>query len=602
MRNADVARVMEEIGGLMRFRGDNPFKIRAYENAAQAIRELAEPLDVLLAEGRLRSIPGIGAAIEKKIADYAATGSVPLHEKLLEEMPIGVLELLSVPGLGPRRARAAYKEAGIDSLDALEAAAMEGTLAAIPGFGPKSVEAIVAALAQVRKHAGRHLGYEARALAEILAGRLRDRDDLSAAEVAGDLRRAMEVVDGIVLVAAADEAAPVIDAFCAHPMTAEVLSRSAGGRKSRTAKESKSGAKGSRAKAAGSPDPAEAVVRLGGGLTARLVVVPPDAFGATLVVESGSADHVAELREIGKKKKVHLESSGLFGPRGARVATPDEAAVYRALALAFVPPELREGGGEVAAARDGALPELVQRSDLRGLVHIHTTWSDGRVSIEGMAAAARERGFSYMVVCDHSRSTSIAGGLSIEDLRRQIDEVRRVNEATEGIEILAGSEVDILADGSLDYPDDVLAELDCVVASVHAAFRLSRREQTTRLLRALANPWLDIVGHPTGRKLLSRDGIDVDMEALLDAAAEHGVALEINGDPHRLDLDWRWHRAATDRGILLSIDPDAHRVSEIEELLATGIEFARKGWVTKEQTLNARPLRAFRAALRRNQR
>jgi DNA polymerase (family 10) len=573
MRNADVARVMEEIGGLMRFRGDNPFKIRAYENAAQAIRELDEPLVTLLAEGRLRSIPGIGAAIEKKIADYARTGSVPLHEKLLGETPIGVLELLAVPGLGPRRARAAYDAAGIDSLDALEAAAIDGTLATIAGFGPKSVDAIVAGLHQVRKHAGRHLGYEARALAEVLAGHLRARDDVSAAEVAGDLRRGIEIVESIVLVAAANEAEPVIDGFCDHPMTAEILSRPKGG--------------------------AEAAVRLGGGLVARLVVVPPDAFGPALVVETGSDGHVEELRRVGKKN-VRLEISGLAGPRGRRIAARDEVAVYDALGLALVPPELREGAGEVQAARDHALPRLVERADLRGLVHVHTTWSDGRVSIEGMATAARDRGFSYLVVCDHSRSTSIAGGLSIEDLRRQIDEIRRVNDATKGIEILAGSEVDILADGSLDFPDDVLAELDCVVASVHAAFRLSRAEQTRRMLRALANPWLDILGHPTGRRLLSRDGIDVDMDALLDAAAEHGVALEVNGDPHRLDLDWRWHRAATDRGILLSIDPDAHRISEIEELLASGIAFARKGWVTAEQTLNARPLKGFRAALRRN--
>ena len=599
MRNADVARVMEEIGGLMRFRGDNPFKIRAYENAAQAIRELDEPLDALLAEGRLRSVPGIGAAIEKKIADYAATGSVPLHEKLLEEMPIGVLELLSVPGLGPRRARAAYKEAGIDSLDALEAAAMDGTLATIPGFGPKSVEVIVAALAQVRKHAGRHLGYEARALAEILAGRLRERDDVSAAEVAGELRRAIEIVENVVLVAAANDATPVIDAFCDHPMTAEVLSRPKVGGRSRSAEGSAGAKKGTRAAEPGVP---EAAVRLGGGLVARLVVVPPDAFGAALLVETGAAEHVAEMKEVGRKKKLRLETSGLAGPRGARVVAPDEAAVYHALGLAFVPPELREGGGEVEAARNGELPVLVERGDLQGLVHIHTTWSDGRVTIEGMATAARERGFTYMVVCDHSRSTAIAGGLSIDDLRRQIDEIRRVNEEIDGIEILAGSEVDILADGSLDYPDEVLAELDCVVASVHGAFRLPRADQTARLLRALANPWLDVVGHPTGRRLLSRDGIDVDMEAVLDAASEHGVALEVNGDPHRLDLDWRWHRAATDRGILLSIDPDAHRVSEIEELLASGIEFARKGWVTAEQTLNARPLKDFRAALRRNRR
>jgi DNA polymerase (family 10) len=344
----------------------------------------------------------------------------------------------------------------------------------------------------------------------------------------------------------------------------------------------------------------EAAVRLGGGLEVRLAVVPPEAFGAALVCHTGSAGHVERLRGLAQGKGIRLEDRGLLGPRGAPVASADEAAVYAALGLAWVPPELREDRGEVEAAEEGALPDLVERRDLHGLVHVHTTWSDGRASVEDTAIAARERGFEYLVVCDHSRSTSIAGGLTIEDLRRQIDEIRRVDARIEGIEVLAGSEVDILADGSLDYPDDVLAELDCVVASVHSHFRLPRAEQTARLLAALANPWLDILGHPTGRILLSREGVDVDIEAVLDAAAEQGVALEINGDPHRLDLDWRWHRAATGRGIKLSIDPDAHGPETIEPLLASGIEAARKGWVTAADVLNARSAAEFRAALRRN--
>jgi DNA polymerase (family 10) len=582
MRNDDVARVMEEIGGLMRFRGDNPFKIRAYENAAQAIRSLAEPLDRLLAEGRLRTVPGIGSAIEKKIADYVATGSVPLHDKLLEEIPGGVLGLLEVPGLGPRRARAAFLEAGIDSLDALEAAAIDGRLAAVSGFGPRSVETILAALAQVRRHAGRHRGHEARPLAEILAAWLRARPEVAAAAVAGALRRNLEIVDEAVLVAGAEDAGAVLDAFCGHPMAAEVVSRE------------------SAASDVDDPGLPEATVRLGGGLPARLLVAPPGAFAGALVLATGSAGHVESLRGVAKAKKQRLEDGGLVTRRGAPVPCPDEAAVYRALGLAWVPPELREDRGEVEAARQGTLPVLLERSDLRGLVHVHTTWSDGRASVADTAVVARERGFEYLVVCDHSRSTSIAGGLTIEDLRRQIDEIRQVDAEIEGIEVLAGSEVDILADGSLDYPDDVLSELDCVVASVHGQFRLSRAEQTARLVRALSNPWLDILGHPTGRILLSRDGIDVDLDAVLDAAAEHGAALEVNGDPHRLDLDWRWHQAATARGIRLSIDPDAHGPRTIEPLLATGIEAARKGWVTAAQTLNALPPPEFRAALRRN--
>ncbi len=572
MRNSDVARVMEEIGGLMRLRGDNTFKIRAYENAARAIRELDKPLDRLLAEGRLRAVPGIGAAIEKKIADYAATGAVPLHQKLLDEIPASALELLDVPGLGPRRARAAYAEAGIDSLDALEAAALDGRLASVSGFGPRSVEAILAALAQVRRHAGRHLGRDARPLAELLAGWLGALPDVARAEVAGDLRRRLEIVEEAVLLAAASAAEPVLAAFCGHPMVAEVLSHEDG----------------------------EAEVRLGGGLPARLVVVSPAAFATALVRRTGSAGHLEELDRIAKRKRLRLDDGGLTGRGGVRVATPDETDVYAALGLALVPPELREGSGEVRAAAQGRLPALLERQDLRGLVHVHTTWSDGRASVEDTAIAARELGFEYLVVCDHSKSTSIAGGLTIDDLRRQIDEIRQVDARTDGIEILASSEVDILADGSLDYPDDVLAELDCVVASVHGQFRQSRAEATARIEAALANPWLDILGHPMGRILLARDGLDVDPEALLDAAARHGVALEVNGDPHRLDLDWRLHRAATERGIKLSIDPDAHAPQTIEPLLASGIEIARKGWVTPDQTLNALPAAKFRATLRRN--
>ena len=572
MRNPDVARVMEEIGGLMRLRGDNPFKIRAYENAARAIRALDEPLDRLLAEGRLRAVPGIGAAIEQKIADYAATGAVPLHQKLLDEIPASALELLDVPGLGPRRARAAYAEARIDSLDALEAAATDGRLAAVSGFGPRSVETIRAALAQVRRHAGRHLGHDARPLAEILATWLGAREDVDRATIAGDLRRRLEIVEDVVLVASAARATRVIAAFCEHPMAAEVLARGA----------------------------SEAAVRLGGGLPARLVVVPPAAFATALACRTGSPGHVEGLRRAADDKGLRLEERGLFrGPR-TRVACADEPALYAALGLAWVPPELREDGGEIEAAARGRLPALVERKDLRGLVHVHTTWSDGRASVADTAVAARERGFEYLVVCDHSRSTAIAGGLTIDELRRQIDEIRRVDERTEGIEVLAGSEVDILADGALDYPDDVLAELDCVVASVHGQFRQSRAEANGRIEAALENPWLDILGHPMGRILLGRDGIDVDPEALLDAAARHGVALEVNGDPHRLDLDWRLHRAAIARGIQLAIDPDAHGPETIEPLLASGIEIARKGWVTAGDALNALGPGEFRAALRRN--
>jgi DNA polymerase (family 10) len=574
MRNADVARVMDEIAGLMRFRGDDYFKIRAYENAAEAIRALDEPLDRLLAEERLRSVPGIGAAIEQKIRDYAATGAVPLHERLTAEVPVSALDLLEIPGLGPKRARAAFTEAGIDSLDALEAAARDGRLAAVPGFGPRSVETVLKGLELVRRHTGRYLGGDARAPAEILAAWLRSRGDVSRSEIAGDARRRLETVEEILLVAASEDPDPLVSKFCAHPMVAEVVRQGGDG----------------------------ATVRLGGGLPARLVVVPRASFAAALVVHTGSETHVARLRERARARGLRLEAREILRSDGTAVEAADEADVYAALGLAWIPPELREDRAEIEAAEAGSLPRLVERGDLRGLLHVHTTWSDGRASVGEMARATRERGFEYLLVCDHSPSTTIAGGLTVEDLRRQIDEIRRVDGETEGIEVLAGSEVDILADGVLDFPDDVLATLDCVVASVHAQFRLPKAEQTARLLAALANPFLDILGHPTGRLLLARDGIDVDMETVLDAAARHGVALEVNGDPRRLDLDWRWHRAAVERGIRLTIAPDAHGVETIEPLLESGIAAARKGGLEAGHVLNTLPADAFRKALRRHRR
>lgn len=571
MRAAEVADVLEEIGRLLEFKGENPFKVRAYANAARALADLGEPLDAVLAEGRLRDIPGIGAAIADKIVTYAESGSIPLLERLRGEIPAGLLDLVAVPGLGVKRARAAFETLGITSLDDLEAAAASGRLAEVPGFGEKTARTILAGLERVRAYTGRWLAAEARPLAERLLAALREDPDVVRAEIAGGLRRAMETVHDVDLVAASVDAATVLDHFAALPAVAAVTARG----------------------------DTKATVRLAGGIPADLRVVAPAAFPFALQYFTGSQAHNTRLRGLARRRGLKLNEYELLRKDGTPLECADEAAVYAALGLEWIPPEIREDRGEVEAARKGGLPRLVERGDLRGVLHVHTEWSDGRATIEAMAEAARARGFEYLAVCDHSRSAAYAGGLSADRLREQREEIERVNARLEGFVVLAGCEVDILADGRLDYPDDVLAGLDLVVGSLHSRLGLPREEQTERVLRAIESPWLDILGHPAGRVLNRREGADLDMERILDAAAGAGVALEINGDPHRLDLDWRWHRAAMERGIRLAIDPDAHG-PETLDYVDNGIGIARKGWVTREAVLNALPLDEFRKALRRH--
>lgn len=571
MRAAEVADVLEEIGRLLEFKGENPFKVRAYLNAARALADLDEPLEKLVAEGRVREIAGVGAAIADKIAAYAETGSIPLLERLRQEIPAGVLDLLAVPGLGPKRARAAFEILGVASLDDLEEAAASGRLAQVPGFGEKTARTILENLTRVREYTGRWLSAEARPLAKRLLDSLGRDPAVTRVEIAGGLRRAWETVHDIDLVAAADEPEAVIERFAELPPVAGVLGRG----------------------------DTKISVRLAGGLPADLLVVEPAAFPFALQYFTGSQSHNTKLRWLAKRRRLKLNEYGLFREDGMSLDCADEAAVYRALGLAWVPPELREDRGEIESAAANQLPALVELSDLRGVVHVHTEWSDGRATIAAMAVAARERGFEYLVICDHSRSAAYAGGLDAGQLLAQREEIERVNAEMDGFTVLAGCEVDILADGSLDFPDEVLERLDVVVGSAHSRLGLPREEQTARYLRAIASPWLDILGHPTGRILNRRSGADLDMERILDAAAEHGVALEVNVDPHRLDLDWRWHRAAVDHGIRLSIDPDAHGPETIE-FLDHGIGIARKGGLTREDVLNALPVEAFRAALRRN--
>lgn len=565
-----IARVFEEIGHLLEFQGENPFKIRAYLNAAQTLRDLDEQLEDVIRADQLLEIPGIGRALADKIVQLSTTGSIPLYDDLRAVIPIGVLDLLRVPGLGPKRVRAVYDALGVASLEALEEAARDGRLAAVPGFGERSVTTILQNLDRLREYAGRFLGWETRGLADRLLRGLMEQAPVTAGAVAGSLRRRLETVHDVDLVLASDRPDAVFDVAVGSPEITEVISRG----------------------------DTKLTVLTTTGVPVDVRVVPGQSIPFALLHFTGSAAHNTRLREIAKRRKLKLNEYGLF-PAGTDVSLScsDEATIYAELGLAYIPPELREGRGEIEAAKSGGLPDLIEPQDIRGVVHCHTQWTDGRNTIAEMAAAARDKGYEYLVICDHSQSAGYVGGLGPDDLDRQRAEIADVTDQGAGVDILTGSEVDILPDGTLDYSDDVLERLDCVVASVHSHFELTEEEQTARVCRALENPHVDMLGHPTGRLLLARDPYPIDLDRVLDAAAEQGVVVEINAHPRRLDLDWRWHQAAVERGVRLSINPDAHGVETID-YIAAGVEVARKGWVTSDDVVNTLSANGFLGSLR----
>jgi len=564
----EVAAVLEEIAMLGELTGENPFRTRAFSAAARTLEGTVADLAALARDGALTSLPGVGPAIADTIAELLATGRSSQHERLREEVPVGLHDLLRIPGLGTRRVRTLHAERGIDSLDRLEAAARAGEVAALPGFGRKTQEKVLEGLAFVRSVAGRRRYPRALELAVRLLDWLRAHPGVAAAEIAGALRRRVEVVDAVDLVAASDEPARVVEAFLGLDGVEGAVER-------------------------GSEE--RATLRLRDGFAVRLRAVPPERFVAAMVWETGSDAHLAELAARAESRGLRLEAGGLTRS-GEAVALPAEEALYSALGLEYVPPELREGMGEVAAAAEGRLPRLVEPGDLRGTFHCHTTWSDGKATVAEMAAAARERGWRYLGIADHSRSAGYAGGLTPAAVRKQAREIDAWNAAHGGsgadrFRLFKGTECDILPDGSLDYADEVLATFDYVVGSVHSSFGLEERAMTDRMIRAVENPRLTMLGHPTGRVLLTRDAYAVDVRAVIDAAAEHGVAVEINADPSRLDLDWRHVRYAAARGVLVPVNPDAHSTGGLDNV-AYGVNVARKGWLPAAQVPNTWELEA----------
>ena len=556
---------------MLELKGENPFKVRAYENGARAILSFQGDLADAVRTGALKQVPGIGSGLFANVATLVTTGSLPYYEELRAAFPPGLRECLRIPGFGARKAKQVHDALGVDSLDSLERACADGRLATVRGFGPAAVAKILRGIATVRAGAGLHKYSRARVGAEAVLEVLRATRLASRVEMAGALRRRLEVVAGLDLVAESARPEEIAGVLRDLPGVEESLEPVEG-------------------------DPGASRVRLSRGLVAELRVAPPGRFGALLLDATGALPHVESLRERARARGVRLESSGLFRGDGALLHADTEAGIYDALGLPFIEPELREGRGEIEAAAAEGLPRLVAREDLQGLIHVHTTESDGRDSLDDMLGAVRSAGYRWVAITDHSQTASYAGGLTPERVLAQRRAIAALRPRFPELVIFHGTEADILADGEIDFGDEFLDGFDVVVASVHSRFGLTREEQTRRLVRAVRNPRVSVLGHPTGRLLLSRDPIAVDVEAVLDAAAESGCAVEINCSPDRLDLDWRFCRGAVDRGILLAIDPDAHSVAEIG-LVPYGLGIARKGWVTPEATLNARSAEAFAAWL-----
>ncbi|HSE27309.1 MAG TPA: DNA polymerase/3'-5' exonuclease PolX [Gemmatimonadales bacterium] len=561
--NADVARLFLEAAELLELAGENPFRVRAYQQAARTIEELDEPVARVAARGAkaLDSLPGIGEDLAEKIRQIVATGTFPLIGQLRKRTPKGLPGLLKVPGLGPKRARVLYDRLGIRSVAGLARAARAGKVRGLPGFGAKTESAILAAVGGgVAAGETRMLRARAASYAEPLVQRLRAVKGVERVEVAGSFRRGRETVGDLDLLVTGRARAAVVEAFTSAPGVARVLARGT----------------------------TRAAVRLGSGLQVDLRVLAPESFGAGLYYFTGSKAHNVALRGIARAGGLKINEYGVFRGK-TRVAGRTEEEVLAAVGLPWIPPELREDRGEIAAARAGRLPELVTLRDLRGDLQCHTTDSDGRDELEAMARAAEALGHEYLAVTDHSPSVRVTGGMDAAGFRAQRRRIDRLNAKLGKLTVLAGAEVDILGDGRLDLDDATLAGLDVVVISIHSRFNLPEAEQTRRVLRALAHPAADILGHPTGRIIGRRAGIALDLEAVARAAAEHGVMLEVNAQPERLDLDDLAARAAVERGARLVIGSDAHATAELG-FLRWGVDQARRGWVERKDVANALPL------------
>ncbi len=570
MTNRDVAEILRQIAFLLDMEGVE-FKPRAYEKAAYAVDALEEPIAELYARGgmkALEAIPGIGKGIAQKIEELLLTGRMSYYEELRRKYPIDLASLMGIEGVGPKTIRALYEALGITTLDELEQAARQGRIRQLPRFGQKAEAAILRGIEFLRRHGGRFLLGEVLPLMEDVRARLAALPEVERIEIAGSLRRCKETVGDADLLAISRRPERVMEVFVSLPEVEHVYEK--GETRSR--------------------------VKFRNGLDVDLRVVPRESFGAALQYFTGSKEHNIALRRIAERMGLKLNEYGLF--RGERcIAGQTEEEVYEALGLTYIPPELREDRGEIEAAREGRLPRLIEYGDLRGDLQVQTNWTDGANSIEEMAREAKRLGLQYIAITDHTRSLAMTRGSDEAKLLEQIAEIRRLNRKLTGIRLLAGAEVNIRKDGTLDIRDDVLAQLDVVGIAVHSHFNMSRQEMTERIARAMRNPYAHILFHPTGRILLKREPYDVDVDEIIRVALETGTILEIDAYPERLDLKDEHIRKAVEAGVKLVIDSDAHHVGHFR-VLDYGIAQARRGWARREDILNTLPCEEFLAHLR----
>jgi len=577
MNNEEVAHILNEISQLLAICDENVFKVRSYERAAEAVAGLARPVAEYVSEGALTTIPGVGQSIADVITELVTTGKSTVHQQLLAQCPQGLLEMLRIPGFGPRKAGQVYRELGINSVAELEAAARAGKLRHLRGFGAKTEEKILEGIAQLQAGEERALLGNVLPVAEAFVARLRAHPLVQQAEMAGSARRRKETIGDLDILATSEKPAEVARWFAQQGGLAYV--ELAGD-----------------TKVSG---------RTEAGLQVDLRVVEPHCYGAALQYFTGSMQHNVRLRERAQKQGLTISEYGVFegerDAKGKQIAGETEESVYAAVGLPWIPPELREDRGEIAAAEEGRLPQLIELTDIQAELHLHTHASDGRLSIAEMAVACQELGYRYMAVTDHSAALVIANGLDMQRLRAQIDEIKALNQQLSGITILSGTEANIHMDGSVDVPEELWPELDIIIGAIHSGFSKDADKMTERLVKAMKSGRIDILAHPTGRLLLSRQGYEIHIKQLIEAAVEYRVALEINANPLRLDLSDIHTRLAVEKGALLSINTDAHSRDELA-LMRYGVMTARRGWAEPEHVINTWPLEKLRAWLQERRR
>jgi DNA polymerase (family 10) len=572
MNAREVAALLDEIGTMMEVKGENPFKCRAYHNASRSIADLTQSIEELVKTGELKNVKGVGATLNEQITELVTTGKLKFYEELKKEMPTGISDLLKIPGLGPKKIALLFEELKIETIEDLKKAAEGHKLAPIKGLGEKTEENILKGIVQSQKHADKHLYPAAAEPAERIAGEIRGVKGVDKVEIAGSLRRKKEIIGDIDLVVSAPKkiALSIMKTFVSHPDVERITGEG----------ETKSS------------------VVLKAGINCDLRVVEKTEFPFALNYFTGSKEHNVEMRSLARKNGWSLNEYG-FSELGSEekrgkakqlVKCATEEEIYAALGLEYIPPELRENMGEFEAARKHALPNLVTESDLRGTFHCHTTYSDGNNTLEEMAAAARALGWEYLGIADHSKVAVYAGGLTLERVKKQHAEIDKLNAKLKGFRIFKGTECDILPDGSLDWSNDVLERFDFVVASIHSKFKMTEEEGTKRIVKALKNKYVTMLGHSTGRILLQREGYPVNLPQVIKAAAEYGKIIEINAHPSRLDLDWRLWKFAKEQDVKTSINPDAHSTKGLRDV-TYGINVARKGWLEKTDVLNCGSLK-----------